>query len=739
MTEHTTTLHRLGQWVLAYMVLVVMACTPEETPKRRVDKITGVARHIGTKACVTCHTDEAASWRGSHHDLAMQTATSRTVLGDFDNAQFVHSGETTTFSRRDDQFLVTVTTTEGSTTEYTVAYTFGVEPLQQYLITFPDGRLQALSICWDTRPAAQGGQRWFHLQGHEEVSSTDPLHWTGALMNWNQMCGECHTTDFNRGYDPHTDQYNTVWEENNVGCEACHGPGSLHKAWAETGGQGEPQLVPLKEEHTVPWFFDGNSPIAKRATPRTSQVEVETCGRCHSRRAPLATPGAPGEPLAENYEIALLTEDLYYADGQPHDEVFVYGSFLQSKMYHAGVTCTDCHDPHSGKTRKEGDALCLQCHQTDTYAVEEHHRHPVESPGARCVSCHMPARDYMVVDPRRDHGFRVPRPDLAMRLGVPEPCTGCHEDKDTTWAAEVTANWREGKPADFHWAEALHAGRTWQPNAEHLLLRVIEETTTAPIVRASALSLLAPYLSPAAKEPVKASLSDQDPLVRRSALTALEATDFPIRLQFAEPLLIDPIGSVRTEAARILLTVPLAFWPEVQLSLRETARQQFREAQLANLDTPEAHVNLAWMHQMEGEFESAERAYRTAIERRPNYAIARINLADLYRAIGEDGKGEKVLRQGLDVLPENGGLHHALGLLLVRTKRMNEALKSLAHAAELAPKEPLYAYVYGIALHSAGERDHALKILDAAAQRFPGHRELLSGLTTLRAQSTSGK
>ena len=114
--------------------------------------------YVGSAECARCHPRASADWTGSHHDLAMQIATNETVLGDFADREFDHTNERFQFFRRGDQFLVNARGADGEPADFEIEYAFGVEPLQQYLVRLPGGRLQALSVAWDTRPTAQGGQ-----------------------------------------------------------------------------------------------------------------------------------------------------------------------------------------------------------------------------------------------------------------------------------------------------------------------------------------------------------------------------------------------------------------------------------------------------------------------------------------------------------------------------------------------------------------------------------------------------
>jgi predicted CXXCH cytochrome family protein len=738
-----------GALACAAACFIVACASPEEpTPPPTTTTVPPAARaapaapatFVGAAACAPCHPQETAAWRGSHHDRAMQIADDTTVLGDFGGRTLTHFGVTSTFFKKDGAFFVRTEGPDGKLADYQVAYTFGVDPLQQYLVSLPGGRWQALPLAWDTRPRAAGGQRWFHLNPDERIPPGDLLHWTGIAGTWNHMCAECHSTNVRKNYDPAAERYETTWSEIDVACEACHGPGSNHVAWAraETDGAGaEPHkgLVDLGDADGAHWVMDPAPGIARRSAPRRSHVEVETCGRCHSRRGLVSEDYVWGRPLLDTHRVALLDEVLYHADGQIKDEVYEYGSFLQSRMYAAGVTCTDCHDAHSTRLRDATDdvnAVCARCHLPARFATPEHHHHAAGSPGASCVACHMPERTYMVVDPRRDHSLRVPRPDLSVKIGTPNPCTGCHAKEPAQWAADAATRWwgtaRGSRP---HWGEAIHAGREDLPGAGPALAGLTDDTTQPGIVRATAVSMLGRYLGPATGPTVERALRDQDPLVRDAALAALTGVDPQVRARLVAPLLRDPVRTVRIDAARALAVLPPDQLADTDRAPFESALAEDRAAQMVNADRPEGQLNLAMLEAERGDFDTAERRYRDALRIAPAFASTYVNLADLYRAQGRDAEGEQVLRQGLAVAPQDADLHHALGLALIRQKRLAEALGSLARATELAPEQARYAYVYAVALHDTGQPDHALGVLRAAHERHPGDRDVLIALATM--------
>ena len=378
------------------------------------------AGYVGSSACAACHAMEAAAWRKSHHAVAMTVATPESVLGNFGDVAMESHGSKGRFFRDGDRFMVETEGRDGKIARFVVSHAFGVEPLQQYLVTFPDGRLQALPWAWDSRPKDAGGQRWFHLYPNEPIPSSDPLHWTRYMQNWNSMCAECHSTELRKNYDAASDSFRTSFTEISVGCESCHGPGGAHLAWAN-GGR-DPHVVnkgfveTYARRPTPNWVPDPATGSPKQAVSRPAGDEVELCAHCHARRSQISEGWRPGHPLADTHLPVFLTHDLFEDDGQMKDEVFNDHSFKQSLMYAKGVSCGDCHDPHSGKLKAVRAEVCSQCHQPERFATASHTGHASGPGSPDCISCHMPTRIYMVVDARHDHSFRIPRPDLSAKF-----------------------------------------------------------------------------------------------------------------------------------------------------------------------------------------------------------------------------------------------------------------------------------------------------------------------------------
>lgn len=706
------------------------AVTP---PALARDSVVLQDRHyVGREVCAGCHEQQTRDFDGSHHDQAMQEASAVTVLGDFNNATFRFGGVTSTFFQRDGQFLVNTLGPDGRQHDYVAEYTFGVYPLQQYLLAMPGGRYQAFSVAWDARPAGEGGQRWFQL--NPDVNGDDPvkaLHWSGRQFNWNLMCAECHSTNLERNFNAATDRYDTRWAEIDVSCESCHGPASDHLEWAETP-DAHPDMantlglaVRFDEREGVTWQHDENG-TPSRSKPRDSEKEIQACAACHSRRAQLFDDPQDAGLLVENYLLATLDQGLYYPDGQIQDEVFVHGSFLQSKMYQAGVTCSDCHNPHSLELKVPGDGVCLQCHQADQYQTPKHHFHS-SLQGSACVDCHMPTTTYMEVDPRRDHSLRIPRPDLSVSLGVPNACNQCHSDETPEWAAEHVEQWYGHVPQGLQqYAHTLAAGRAGSVGAQKDLLTLLADEGQPAIARASAASLLQAWPGPEVAQSLFVALRAKDPVIRLGALEAIGSYPPVTRWQLASPLLDAPERVVRLQAAAQLLDIPPEQMQGDDIEKLRQAQQQYLKAQQANADDPSAQLNIGLYYQARNQLALAEDAYAQALKLDPYFIGAYINLADLYRASMRDPMAETLLNKGVEALPQAAPLHFSLGLLKVRSKDMTTALIELRRAVVLDPQNTHYRYVLAIALNSADQRAAALALIAEGLDLTPANQTLLT-------------
>ncbi|MFK7738652.1 MAG: HEAT repeat domain-containing protein [Pirellulaceae bacterium] len=729
------------------------------------------ATYVGQESCVKCHAEEAQIYAGSHHDQAMQVASADTVLGDFTDAEIEHHGIVSKMFRRDGKYFAHTEGPDGRMQDFEVKYVFGLEPLQQYMIEFPSEdtefespevaeagpaagvpRVQVLRICWNTSK-----NEWFYLAPpdvKDKLAPDDDLHWTGVAQRWNNMCAECHSTDYRKEFSPPADHLNFVsnrtegskanqtfggnyqssFMEIDVSCEACHGPGSVH---VELAGQTFPG-----------WNRDRGYGLAD--LKKTAENQIQACAPCHSRRNVVHGGFRAGENFYDYYSNALLTAGVYYPDGQILDEDYVHGSFIQSKMYHKGIRCTDCHDPHSARLKHDGNQVCTSCHQHPTakYDSVGHHFHKEGSEGAKCVNCHMPATTYMEVDSRRDHSFRIPRPDLSTEQGTPNACTSCHLERENVgvekreglklyqdwmqaaregdeevaaeiaranqWCDDACEKWYgEQRRRDEHFGIAISAGQKGEEGAVEKLEQLLgRRGYEAPaIARASALNLLSQIDPEAAASAAETAIKDDHPLVRQAALAALLGSPNPTKsVSLLERLLDDPIRSVRIEASRVLTELPIQLRQSVNASKLRSATEEWLSGLEYNNDRAGAHLAKGIMAEQQGRNQQALKHYQTALSVEPNVTGPRTNLAALLERnlsstnqrspayaklqseIAELRRSElPLLQRDADLLPGAASIQYRLGLAYYIDDQKRLAAKHLSRASELEPEQHAYA------------------------------------------------
>ncbi len=707
------------------------------------------ATYVGAAKCVQCHAEQVKIYQGSHHDLAMDVATPETVLGDFSGVDIEHLGVKSRMFRDGNKYMVRTEGPDGKEQDFEVKYVFGVTPLQQYMVEF--GRdsshsannlpqVQVLRVSWDTI-----NKKWFHLDPpdvSDRLAPNDDLHWTGIAQRWNNMCAECHSTNYSKGFDTKTATYHSTFTAINVSCEACHGPASKH--------------IELAQKWMPGWNRKRGFGLAN--LKRSAEDQIQACAPCHSRRSVIAAGFKAGDNFYDFYADQLLTQGIYYPDGQVLDEDYIHGSFIQSKMYHKGIRCTDCHDPHSAKLKHNGNQVCTSCHQhpAGKYDSVSHHHHKPDTPGASCVNCHMPPTTYMAVDARHDHSLRVPRPDLSLTIDTPNACTGCHLKPENVaegkreklklyqdwmqaartgdeevkselqrankWCNEACDKWYgEKRRREPHFGQAIAAGQKQSPDAVEQLSALLDKkpADVPAIARATALQTLSSIDAQKGAEYATKSMQDAHPLVRAAACDALAgAASLGQAANALAKALDDPRRLVRTAAARNLLQFPPDQHPQGAAPKLRQAVEELMTGLSNDNDRAGAHLTLAVMAEQENRMQAAIEHYRDAIRIEPSVTGPRTNLAAL-------------LERNLNSSAQPGDQSANTPIVQEISQLRKVELELLARDVKLLPDASTIQYRYGLALYVDGQKDEALKHLARAAELEPKNFEYVQAVTLL--------
>jgi len=682
------------------------------------------AEFVGSATCSSCHEAQAKLYRGSHHERALRLPEPA------DRQRFEQSTPVTEQGGRielvpaTDVLVLSVPTAPDSRSSFPVAYVAGVAPVEQYILDAGRGRLQSLADTYQTEDEGPGSVgNWSHVYGPGGVAPTNPLHSLAPAQNWNHVCADCHSTGVERRYDATKDEYATRWAELSVGCEACHGPGSRHVAWAKDPESGE-RALPARLTRSQPWLPGGNGSPAHHPVDDT---ELETCAPCHSRRETLAEGGLPGSAFLDFFEPELLRDGRYHTDGQIEGEVYEWGSFSLSKMHAAGVRCSDCHEPHSGTLRANGDALCLTCHQAETFAGARHSHHAGPSSPA-CVDCHMPSQVYMQVDERRDHSIRVPRPDWTLRFGTPNACQACHANRPEAWADEQQRTWYPHYDQREGFAPALAAERSGRAGSLDLLLALAANESAPSLARATALEALGRHPGARSQAALARAGRSPDAIVAFGAAQGASLFPAPVRFELLIPLLSHPRLAVRVAVGKGLADAPLGeLTPEARTALLSAWREVETSFEVA-ATLPATHVERAAFEMRRGRHDAAKAALKGALTRQPCFVPAWLNLAELARQSEDEAASQKAIERALSCEPESADSHYAFGLALVRSGRSVEALRELKRAVTLAPLDPRFALGLAAAQHTAGDRAGARRTLERGLQARQEDVDLLSAL-----------
>ena len=724
--------HQFCFWKCIDCFFFASSCSEKDESKQSSTEFTDYelslnSKYVGSSVCAECHEEAHSKWLESHHFHAMELPTEETVRADFNESEFENYGVTTQFFRKNDKYMVKTENEEGEMQEFEVAYTFGWEPLQQYLVKFPDGRLQVLPTCWDVEK-----KEWYHIYPNQKISPDDPLFWTRSLQNWDHMCADCHSTNLHKEFDFSSQTFSTKYSEINVACESCHGPGLDHVEHARAG---------LGWENLANFaLVDVNS---------TNVAQIESCAKCHARRSMVYPYHHAGNRFLDHF-LPEVTEPwspemqapTYHVDGQIDDEVYVYGSYIQSKMYHQGVKCTDCHDAHTTKLYHYDNQLCTRCHVPDEknpagYDNPGHHFHEMGTAGASCVECHMPHKNYMVIDDRRDHSIRIPRPDLSAKFGQPNACNNCHSDKSFEWAAEAVEQVKGPvRPKEARHPNAFHSFRQRGIDAEQLLIEASADSNAPAFTQSGALLALRAFISDVSTEEAVRQLDSNESIVRVAALSKLEPLPAAEKFDYAVDLLEDEVRAVRTEAARILSSVADSFFSDPQRRLFDQVYEELISRYTSNLDRAESHLSLGILSENQGHFAEAEKHYRNALIRDNLFVPARMNLATMLSGQGRSAEAEQLLRDSIEIQPTWGQIHYSLGLLLAENEeRLAEAIHSLERASGYWPENPRITYNLGIAYWQSNRVEAAIRSFESSLRLQPHNPEFLQRISELLAQN----
>ncbi len=715
-------------WEMFAVLAVCLILTTPFLYKYRISNTANIDKEVvndfsGTLSCKECHLNMYNKWKGSDHDLAMAPATESSVLADFGNVIFTdpYSNLQSRFFKENGNFLVETEGPDGERGTFSISHTFGFYPLQQYLVPFPGGRLQCLSIAWDVEK-----KQWYRLPPYEVKGHDDWLHWTKGGQTWNGMCAECHSTRLQKSFDRETESYSTTWFEINVGCEACHGPASKHIEWAK-----RPALARAKI---------GNYGLTVTTNNLSPEKQIVICAPCHSRRYQLGDNKHEEGELLDVMVPTLLTEELYHADGQIKEEVYVYGSFVQSKMYSKGVRCSDCHDMHSLKPFQsgwQGNDLCLQCHRAADYDTRKHHFHKKmadgkPSKGFLCVKCHMPGQEYMGIDYRPDHSLRIPRPDLSEKLKTPNGCStrDCHGDRPLSWVNDSYTKWY-GESRKSHYGEAIAAGRAFEQGGDAQLTAIAKDELLPAIVRATALSLLRNYPEPNNIKTIVAALESREAVIRHTALRALQQSDEETILQRIAPKLYDPVKAVRLEASVLLASVPLDNIKEQDREQLQKTLEEYRLAMEYNGDFAPQRYNLGNLERALGNSDKAISFYKAAIAIDKEFIPAKVNLAMEYNQAGKNQEAEQLLRDVVALEPRLYEINYSLGLLLSEQGKLEEAVRFLGTAADGMPAYSRVRYNHALALLKLKRWQEGADSLEKAIMQDPHVEEYFVTLANL--------
>jgi tetratricopeptide (TPR) repeat protein len=654
-------------------------CSPKKNNIANTSNI-----YIGSANCKTCHEKEFNEWKMSDHFKAMQAVNDSSVAGNFNNQIFIADGVKNVFFRKDGKYFINTQSEDGSNRNYEVKYTFGYFPLQQYLIEFPNGKMQAARTSWDAK-----NKKWFHQYPGQKIQPHDWLHWTGNAQNWNTMCAVCHSTKLQKNYNTEKDGYTTTYSEINVSCESCHGAGKLHADYINGD---------YKKGNKIAGSY------LKLVAADEQVAQINTCAPCHARASAISSNSFNAEMQSNELLDYLIPEspttENYHADGQANNEDYIYTSFAESKMFYRGVKCSNCHNPHSGKLIRTGNLVCMQCH-TPEHNTSTHTFHATGSAGAECKNCHMPGKAYMGNDMRFDHTFRVPRPDLSVKYNMPNACNNCHTNKSAQWASDAVIKWY-GKNRKYSFAEDLIPGSKTGTPAETHLLQLMADTSVPAIVQSAAVKYLGEHHSNSSVNSLLQSLHHTDAIVRYQTLNSL--TNFPssVWMNAAGNLLSDKVKAVRIAAAQLYCVLPDNEIPSSFFAAYTSAKKELENYLSYQTDFAVGNVMLGDYFLKTKNYTGAEKFYKKALQKDSNMNYVRLNLSSVYNINSKNKDALNILLEAQKIDPKNDRIYYNLALLYVEMGNKQEAAVAFEKAITLHTVNPRLFYNYGLLLDGMG-------------------------------------
>ncbi len=643
-----------------------LLCSCEEQGQSRV--YTGKGKHWNQQElnislqCAACHRKEFEQWAGSDHAWAWRQVDSALDSEPFHGQTMQAHGEDLRF-KTDKQGQLWITEHK-SGQQFKVHSVLGRRPLVQYLVEGEDGGVHTPSAAWDTEK-----HEWFDVfagderlscEGLAERQSGDWGHWLGRGMNWNSQCAWCHMTEFRKGYDEKTDSYRSTWKEPGVSCIQCH----------PQAAEPDPQNGCLAAADT------------RKLTPR--QIH-DNCATCHARREELDDQFRAGNRFDEHFRLELpLVEGIFYPNGMQQDEDYCETGLRLSKMGYAGVSCIDCHDPHTAELKlpQEDNSVCLRCHANGTLVnntpapiidITTHTPCPPSSTGGRCVECHMPISPYMARDPRRDHSFNSPDALLSMECGIPNACIMCHRDKDNTWAQQHIDRVYSGAHLKTTRARTRAIAAAMQGKGETAALLAALQHEPNPHWRATLLEHLAalPRTQEIQQAAQQAAKSDCSP--ERAAAAQLLGAD-------SMPMLADSSRLVRRAAAWQNLG-RLSAHKEAQKALQEQINTAKHQA-----DQPTGAMQLAMLAQATGDKQEAERQYKRAIALDPASPVAYMDYAVFLAGCNRSADALAQMLTCAAKAPQNAQVQYRLGLILAECGYVPQAIRAMQKALSIEPE-----------------------------------------------------